>query len=142
MTAKHGENADVSRFFSSFANDWDSLYDGRRGAFWRFIDREFRRDIYDRYLLTFERLGVDLTGKTVLDVGCGSGVYCAEAARLGATRVVGIDGAPKMVELATARCREAARGTTCAFRVTGFPPDDPVDLLQMEYDYAIVMGVM
>lgn len=33
----------------------------------------------------------DLTGKSVLDVGCNSGMYCFEAARCGASRVVGID---------------------------------------------------
>lgn len=33
----------------------------------------------------------ELTGESVLDVGCNSGMYCFEAARRGASRVVGID---------------------------------------------------
>src|SRR3954465_377649 len=33
----------------------------------------------------------DLTGKTVLDVGCNAGFYCLEMKRRGAARVVGID---------------------------------------------------
>ena len=43
----------------------------------------------------FERfahaLPVDLTGKTVLDVGCNAGFYAIEMKRRGASRVVGID---------------------------------------------------
>ncbi len=34
----------------------------------------------------------DLSGKTVLDVGCNGGFYCVEAKRRGAARVVGVDG--------------------------------------------------
>jgi tRNA (mo5U34)-methyltransferase len=34
----------------------------------------------------------DLTGKTVLDVGCNGGFYCVEAKRRGARRVLGVDG--------------------------------------------------
>lgn len=34
----------------------------------------------------------DLSGKTVLDVGCNGGFYCVEAKRRGARRVLGVDG--------------------------------------------------
>ena len=34
----------------------------------------------------------DLTGKSVLDVGCNGGFYCVEAKRRGARRVLGVDG--------------------------------------------------
>ena len=36
-------------------------------------------------------LSEDLSGKTLLDVGCNAGFYCFEAARRGAARVVGVD---------------------------------------------------
>ncbi|MEN6315326.1 MAG: class I SAM-dependent methyltransferase [Clostridiaceae bacterium] len=42
----------------------------------------------------------NLTGKTVLDLGCGYGENCAEFKRLGAVRVVGIDISEKMLEVA------------------------------------------
>jgi tRNA (mo5U34)-methyltransferase len=37
-------------------------------------------------------LPADLTSKSVLDVGCNGGFYCVEAKRLGAGRVLGVDG--------------------------------------------------
>src|SRR4051812_14602538 len=37
-------------------------------------------------------LPLDLTGKSVLDVGCNGGFYCVETKRLGARRVLGVDG--------------------------------------------------
>ncbi len=37
-------------------------------------------------------LPADLTGKSVLDVGCNGGSYCVEAKRRGAGRVLGVDG--------------------------------------------------
>ena len=37
-------------------------------------------------------LPTDLSGKSVLDVGCNGGFYCVEAKRRGASRVLGVDG--------------------------------------------------
>jgi SAM-dependent methyltransferase len=41
----------------------------------------------------FDRFGstLELSGKSVLDIGCGTGAVCIEAARRGAARVVGVD---------------------------------------------------
>src|SRR5205814_10212421 len=37
-------------------------------------------------------LPADLTGKSLLDVGCNGGFYCVETKRLGARHVLGVDG--------------------------------------------------
>jgi SAM-dependent methyltransferase len=39
----------------------------------------------------------DMTGKSVLDIGCSHGFFCFEAARRGATRVLGLDVEPEVV---------------------------------------------
>ena len=142
MSAPLGQEDRVRRFFSDSAETWDALYGGRRNAFWRFVDRKFRRDIYARYQLTFQRLGTNLRGKTVLDIGCGSGVYCIEAARRGAAKVVGIDISENMIALARARSQELGYEDICEFVCTKFPPDRPVEALQRTVDFGIVMGVM
>ena len=45
-------------------------------------------------------LAPDLSGKAVLDLGCGYGENCAEFLRLGASKVTGIDLSEKMLEIA------------------------------------------
>jgi tRNA (mo5U34)-methyltransferase len=42
----------------------------------------------------------DLTGKTVLDIGCNAGFYAIEMKRRGAARVVGIDSDPRYLQQA------------------------------------------
>ncbi len=42
----------------------------------------------------------DLTGKKVLDLGCGYGWHCGYSVKMGAVEVLGIDGSYKMIEKA------------------------------------------
>jgi SAM-dependent methyltransferase len=135
-------DAAVSRFFSGFAASWDSLYGGKRTLVSRVIDATLRRDIAERYDLTFHVLGESLRGKTVLDIGCGSGVYAVEATRRGASRVVGLDMAPGMIDLARRRAEHAGVADVCRFVCARFPADPPVPELADRADCAIVMGVL
>jgi SAM-dependent methyltransferase len=132
----------VSRFFSDFAGDWDALYGGKRNKFWRVFDRIFRYDVLERFQITMERLGADLTQKTVLDIGCGSGVYDIEIARRGATKVLGIDLSPGMIALAKEFSRRAGSDDRCEFVCANFPPDPPIQALSRTFDYGVAMGVM
>jgi predicted RNA methylase len=52
--------------------------------------------------LNLRRLVGDLSGRTFLDIGCGSGLHALAAARLGASRIVAIDIDPRSVETARA----------------------------------------
>ena len=141
MTPDHAQEARAGEFFSGFAAKWDSLYGGKRNLFWRVLDNWLRRDIQERYQLTFERLGSDLRGQTVLDIGCGSGVYCFEAARRGAARVVGIDLAEGMISLARQDCSRMGLAAACEFICSPFPPHNSSLERLDSFDYGIVMGV-
>ena len=44
-----------------------------------------------KYARFADALPADLTGKTVLDIGCNAGFYSVEMAKRGAARVLGID---------------------------------------------------
>jgi 2-polyprenyl-6-hydroxyphenyl methylase/3-demethylubiquinone-9 3-methyltransferase len=58
-------------------------------------------------------LDVDAAGKTVVDIGCGGGLFAEELARTGA-RVIGVD--PSTSSLATARAHAAAVGLSIDYR--------------------------
>ena len=58
-------------------------------------------------------LGVDPSGKTLVDIGCGGGLFAEELARLGA-QVIGVD--PSAASLVTARSHAAAGGFHIDYR--------------------------
>src|SRR3954464_8652778 len=51
-------------------------------------------------------LAGDVSGRRVLDLGCGEGAYARELARRGA-RVTGVDGSSKLIEVARQRASTA-----------------------------------
>ena len=127
----------VGTYFDKAAVTFDTFYDHKRCAFMQWVDRKFRSDVFNRYFATFETL-TPLEDKTVLDIGCGSGPYVAEAARRGAAKVVGLDMAEGMLELARRRVEAAGLADKCRFVHGTFPQDAPAET----FDYSITMGVM
>src|SRR5438552_4796280 len=95
--------ANVRDYFTRSAITFDALYSQERtSSSIRFVNQKFRRDIYERFLLSMDhvsRFHLD----SVLDVGCGSGRYAEAFAQLGVKRIVGIDLSDKMIELARRR---------------------------------------
>lgn len=61
-----------------------------------------------RSLEKLERLQLpdDMTGKSVLDLGCNEGFFCLQALKRGASRVVGYDANPAFIESARKRIPE------------------------------------
>jgi len=70
---------------------------------------------------------VDLTGKYVIDYGCGSGILAIAAALLGAEKVIAVDTDPQALEAT----RENAKrnGVDIEAYLPGECPDEPCDLL-------------
>lgn len=103
----------------------------------QWVDRQFRSDMFIRFDLTFEFLG-DLSNKTLLDIGCGSGPYIAEALERGAKRAMGIDPAKGMLDLARERVTKLGKIDRVSFLEGYFPEVRPSE----KFDYGIVIGVM
>ena len=79
----------------------------------------------------------DLTGKSVLDIGCNAGFYSLEMKRRGAARVLGIDSDDRY--LAQARLAAEVRGADIEFRNLSV-----FDLAELgeRFDLVIFMGVL
>ncbi len=127
----------IGEYFTDAAATFDTFYDGKRGPFMRWVDRKFRSDVFVRFEWVFEEIG-DAAGKSILDIGCGSGPYSVEAANRGAERVLGVDMADGMLEIARRRAQAFKVDGACAFVKGSFPQDAPDE----QFDHAIVTGVM
>lgn len=86
-------------YFHRRIDDFDSIYESDRKGLMAWLDKTLRASVRERFELAFKLLG-DLTGKSVLDIGCGSGRYMFEAVRRGAGEVVGLDAAPGALDAA------------------------------------------
>ena len=83
-------------------------------------------------LAGLERLADDgrLSGASVLDVGCGSGILSVTAARLGAAHVLGLDIDPIAVEATVANARRNRVARRVRAREGSLPvPDGPFDVV-------------
>jgi magnesium-protoporphyrin O-methyltransferase len=77
----------------------------------------------------------DLSGRRILDAGCGTGALAVEAARRGA-EVVGIDVSPQLISIACERAPPEVRG-----RVQ-FLSGDMLDAQLGDFDHVVSMDVL
>lgn len=68
--------------------------------------------------------GLDLTGKTVVDFGCGSGILSLAALKLGAEKVIGIDIDPQALQAS----KENAKRNGCEDRLELYLPENQPSL--------------
>jgi cyclopropane fatty-acyl-phospholipid synthase-like methyltransferase len=126
----------VRRRFERDAQSFDAIYRLERSSFWRWVNTTLRKAVFERYTITFEQAG-DVTGKKILDVGCGSGVYSVDFARRGAERVVGVDFSGNMLKLARQEAGQHGVADRCEFIQADFLELD----LKDRFDVSIAMGV-
>ena len=131
------EKDSVRDYFHRTSLGFDSLYSSNRSMILRAIDKRFRSDIYDRFDLAFRECE-DIEGSSVLDVGCGSGRYAIEFARRGASRIVGIDFAQSMIDLAVSLTEDVDAQSKVEF-ICG-------DFMELEwnerFDYSLAVGIL
>lgn len=127
----------VKDHFDADAARFDAIYEDRKGPFDRFMDGVWRGVVRRRFDLTLTQLD-PLAGNSVLDVGCGSGRYCLAYAQRGAARVVGVDFAEAMIELARSHAARLGVADRCDFRVGTFP--EAIGEGPGSFDAATAMG--
>jgi 2-polyprenyl-3-methyl-5-hydroxy-6-metoxy-1,4-benzoquinol methylase len=127
----------VLEFFDGYSRDFNAIYGSKDTPFNRVIDRLFRKSMRLRYAKSLE--GCELSeGGSVLDIGCGPGHYSVALASKGATRVLGIDFAHAMIELAQKNAKRAGVERKCEFVTADFMTYP----FRETFDYSIVMGFM
>ena len=110
----------VRDHFHDDAYRFDAIYDEKKGVFARFVDNYWRGVVQKRLELNVEKLR-PFEGKKILDVGTGSGRFCIAFAENGAEKVVGIDFAKAMIEIADKLAIAHGVSDKCDFRVGKFP---------------------
>ena len=120
----------VERYFQRTAVEFDALYD--EGNTWEYrVNRLLRRGLFERVRLTVAQFQ-DMSGFELLDVGCGSGRNSVLFAQAGARRVLGLDFADSMIQIARSTAESAGLASRCEFIKADF----------MEYAFQRKFGVV
>lgn len=124
-------------FFDGYAAGFDSIYGTRKTVVNGLLNRFFRESMMLRYRQVMEECK-PAAGISVIDIGSGPGHFSVDLARNGAARVLGVDFADGMLEIARKRAEVEGVTASCEFVRADF-----LDLPATEvFDYAVVMGVM
>jgi 2-polyprenyl-3-methyl-5-hydroxy-6-metoxy-1,4-benzoquinol methylase len=112
-------------YFHRRIDDFDSIYNAdRRRGLRAWLDRTLRASVHERFRLAFNLLG-DMAGRSVLDIGCGTGRYMFESVRRGAIDVIGLDAAAGAVEAASRMARDLGMEKRVEFHQTDFMDYEP-----------------
>ncbi len=126
----------VMQYWDRQAESFDAIYSGAKPGWTRLLDRWLRRDMQLRFQWVLEQSG-DVRGKSVCDLGCGSGRYVIAYADSGASRAVGIDASPAMIRKARALASQAGVLDRCQFRTLNI-----LDCPENErFDVTLAVGV-
>ena len=132
---KYRRNPKVIDYFDRHIDDFDKIYRKNRSWLGNWLDSTVRASVGLRFDLAFELLG-DIKGKSVLDVGCGSGRYMLEAVNRGAGKVVGLDAASGAI-----RAARKIAGELSVLDNVNFIKADFIDYeLEDEFDILLAVG--
>lgn len=118
----------LKREYDSFAVDYNSQYVASPGG-----------------ALEYELIGIalgDLTGRTVLDLGGGSGIHARQAVELGAAAVDIVDLSPGMMKVAEESEKAAGRNVMRFFEANVAKPLSHLPLREEGYDVVMANWVL
>jgi 2-polyprenyl-3-methyl-5-hydroxy-6-metoxy-1,4-benzoquinol methylase len=135
-TMKDASRDEVRHRFEWDAKNFDAIYRLERSRASRWFNQLFRKAVFQRYDITFAQAG-NVTDKSILDIGCGSGIYAVDFARRGAKRVLGVDFSGNMLTIAREEAERQHVDEICEFRQADFSEAT----FEETFDVSIAMGV-
>lgn len=121
----------IRKHFDDDSARFDAIYTDDKPAHQRFVDTYVRGIVAER--LRIARVLAPIPGEwTLLDVGCGSGRFDIALVKDGASHALGIDFAPRMIEIAEREAKAAGVADRCTFRVEefmNFKPEGRFDIV-------------
>jgi cyclopropane fatty-acyl-phospholipid synthase-like methyltransferase len=132
---KDKRNPGAIDYFDRRIDNFDSIYDTNRTGLMAWLDKKLRSSVRERFTLAFDLLG-DLSGKSVLDIGCGTGRYMFEAVKRGASDVVGLDAASGALDAARKMADDLGMQEKVAFFQTDFMDYKP----EKKFDIIFAVG--
>ena len=127
----------TAQFFDTYAKDFNAIYGNENTLVNGVVNKLFRKSMMMRYEKSLAGCQ-PVQGRTVIDIGCGPGHYAVALAAQGAARVLGVDFAPGMIDIAKKRAERAGVTDRCTFTLGDFLEVSGDE----KFDYAIVMGFM
>ncbi len=118
------------KYWDSTVGEFDAIYSHGKSKFQNWLDATFRWDMYARFDYTMQH-SEPIAGKTILDVGCGTGRFVFEYLKRGAQHVTGIDIAENMLAICRRRAETEHVTERCTFIQTDllkYQPDTPFDV--------------
>ena len=125
----------IRQYFDETAVRFDGIYSAEKPWRQKAVDALFRKTVNQRYDLIMADLQ-DMNGRTVLDVGTGSGRYAVELAARGAS-VTGVDFSSEMIMLAREAARQRGVGDRCRWLQGDFLQ---LNNLGNQFDVSLAIG--
>jgi len=121
-------------YWDDTAKEFDSIY-WQEKTFWKkTVDRFLRKSVRERFNLAVEECK-DAQGKTILDIGCGSGRLAVELAKRGAY-VIGIDSSLSMINMASSLVEKHQVTEKCTLICNEFLEH----VFDQKFDISIALG--
>ena len=137
MITPNRDQNQIKANFESYARSFDDIYEGRakKSFVGHWVDKYLRKSMFLRFRETLKNVDrPDVL--SVLDIGCGSGRYCAEFLKMN-KKVIGIDIATEMIKIAEELCNKEVPGGFIEFMEGSYPSIG----LTSKFDAAILMGL-
>lgn len=121
------KSARISNHFENMANVFDSIYQGEQESLlYKIVDVLFRKNILESRLKMILHLAGNVTGKEILDIGCGSGRYDILLAKGGPKSILGLDMSSLMIDMAEKLVKMNNVGNICKF--------EKIEFIQKQFD--------